>query len=82
MLIPISSLKIRIIEDFDYKHNSRVLTKRTRLRMVLEATGLYGGVPRQLLDNVPTNIKNAESVRQFQPRVALWQPWDHAFHFS
>jgi hypothetical protein len=21
---------------------------------------------------------NAESVRQFQPRVALWQPWENA----
>jgi hypothetical protein len=21
-------------------------------------------------------MNNAESVRQFQPRVALWQPWD------
>jgi methionine-rich copper-binding protein CopC len=24
---------------------------------------------------------NAESVRQFQPRVALWQPWENGSHF-
>jgi hypothetical protein len=23
-------------------------------------------------------MNNAESVRQFQPRVALWQPWENA----
>ena len=27
-------------------------------------------------------MNNAESVRQFQPRVALWQPWDHACNFT
>ena len=27
-------------------------------------------------------MNNAESVRQFQPRVALWQPWENASHFS
>jgi hypothetical protein len=26
--------------------------------------------------------ENAESFRQFQRRVALWQPWEHASHFS
>jgi hypothetical protein len=24
-------------------------------------------------------VRNAESVRKFQPRVALWQPWEHSF---
>ena len=24
-------------------------------------------------------MNNAESVRQFQPRVALWQPWENLF---
>ena len=27
-------------------------------------------------------MNNAESVRQFQPRVALWQPWENSSHFS
>jgi hypothetical protein len=27
-------------------------------------------------------MNNAESVRQFQPRVAPWQPWESASHFS
>ena len=26
-------------------------------------------------------MNNAESVRQFQPRVELWQPWESAFQF-
>jgi len=27
-------------------------------------------------------MNKAESVRQFQPRVALWQPWENGSHFS
>jgi len=26
-------------------------------------------------------MSNAESVRQFQPRVALWQPWEKRISF-
>ena len=26
-------------------------------------------------------MNNAESVRQFQPGVALWQPWEQVSHF-
>jgi hypothetical protein len=28
-----------------------------------------------------TQMNNAESVRQFQPRVELWQPWEHGIPF-
>ena len=32
-------------------------------------------------DTPLAQMNNAESVRQFQPRVALWQPWESGFHF-
>ena len=49
------------------------------------------GHEREAVVHAPYGIKtqgfafkraNAESVRQFQPRVALWQPWENASHFS
>jgi hypothetical protein len=47
---------------------------------VYKDAGLHGIVienthDRPYLKGLSFIIPNAESVRQFQPRVALWQPW-------
>ena len=73
------ALRIRIVTKKAVTVSYRIANKRRRRRSTKRVNKKRGKEFNAEGSPIPACNLNAESVRKFQPRVALWQLWESAF---